>query len=80
MDVLDRIVNDPNICHGIACIKGTRIPVSVILDNLSHGLTYKEILDSYPTLKYEDIIAALAYAALLSKEQSINLGNVKEGI
>jgi len=80
MDVLSRIVNDPNICHGVACIKGTRIPVSVILDNLSHGLTHKEILDSYPTLQYEDTIAALAYAALLSKEQSINLGNVKEDI
>ncbi len=59
MDVLSRIVNDPNICHGVACIKGTRIPVSVILDNLSHGLTHKEILDSYPTLQYEDITAAL---------------------
>ena len=80
MSVLGRIVSDANICHGTACIKGTRIPVSVILDNLSHGLTYKEILESYPQLQYEDIIAALSYGALLSKEQSIDLNNLKDSV
>lgn len=44
MNLTERIVTDPAICHGEACIKGTRIPVSVILDNLASGLDMKEIL------------------------------------
>lgn len=71
MKALDKIIVDPNICHGTACIKGTRIPVSVILDNLSQGLSREEILKSYPSLKSDDIDAALAYAALLAKERQI---------
>lgn len=70
---LERILVDQNICHGVACIVGTRIPVSVILDNLAEGLTHEEILKSYPTLKEEDINAALAYAALLTKERQISI-------
>ena len=54
---------DPNICHRKACIKGTRIMVSVILDNLAAGETSDRILASYPTLKQDDIEAALRYAA-----------------
>jgi len=69
--VLERISVDPQVCHGTACIAGTRIPVSVILDNLSKGYSREEILKSYPSLKSEDIDAALAYAALLAKERQI---------
>ena len=63
MHYIDRISVDPNICHGKACIKGTRVLVSVILDNLAAGLKPVEILASYPSLAEEDIKAAIAYAA-----------------
>jgi uncharacterized protein (DUF433 family) len=68
MRFLDRIVSDPETCHGRACIKGTRIMVSVILDNLAAGTSEAELLRNYPALKAEDIRAALAYAAALAKE------------
>jgi len=71
MNYLDRISIDPQICHGKACIKGTRIMVSVILDNLAAGLKEEEILKSYPTLTLEDIRAAVAYAAELAKERFV---------
>jgi uncharacterized protein (DUF433 family) len=67
--LLHRIVVDPKVCHGKAHIAGTRVMVSVILDNLASGLSPDEILLSYPSLVIEDIHAALAYAALLSKER-----------
>ncbi len=69
MSILRRISIDPNICHGKVCIKGTRIPVSVILDNLAEGLCGVDILNSYPSLQTEDIQAALKYAALIAKEK-----------
>lgn len=62
VDALKRISVDPKVCHGTACILGTRIPVSVILDNLAEGTTREDIIKSYPTLKLEDIEAALACA------------------
>jgi len=62
---------DPKICHGKACIKGTRIMVSVILDNLAEGLSPEEIVKEYPPLTLEDIRAALAYAAELAREEDI---------
>jgi uncharacterized protein (DUF433 family) len=65
------IVADPKICHGKACIKGTRVMVSVILNNIADGATLEEILKSYPSLKKEDIKAAIRYAAELTKEQFI---------
>jgi len=58
--LLRRITTDPDVCHGKACIRGTRIPVTVILDNLASGLTSDEILKSYPTLAPEDLKAAIA--------------------
>ena len=61
-ELLKRISISPKICHGKPCIKGTRIMVSIILDNLTAGLSREEILKSYPTLQPEDIDAALAYA------------------
>lgn len=67
----DYIVTDPTICHGKACIKGTRVLVSVILNNLAMNLSPDEILRSYPTLTLEAIQAAIAYAAELTRERVI---------
>ncbi len=67
--LLERVTIDPEVCHGKACIKGTRIMVSVILDNLAEGLSIGEIIKNYPSLKREDVKAALEYAALLAKEE-----------
>ncbi|MEI6332338.1 MAG: DUF433 domain-containing protein [Pseudanabaena sp.] len=69
----DRITTDPSVCHGKACIKGTRIMVSVILDNLAAKVSQAEILQSYPTLTSEDIFAAISYAAELAREQIVLL-------
>ena len=63
MDWQEHVSTDPDICHGQACIRGTRIPVPVILDNLAAGRTPEEIVTDYPTLRIEDIRAAMAYAA-----------------
>jgi len=71
MDWRERISVDPLVCHGKACIKGTRIMVSVILDNLAAGVSPEEILKSYPSLSTEDIQAAIAYAAELARERVI---------
>jgi uncharacterized protein (DUF433 family) len=73
MSHLDRVVSDPQICHGKACIRGTRIMVSVILDNLAAGVDEAEILRNYPALKKEDLLAALEYAAALAREQIVPL-------
>jgi uncharacterized protein (DUF433 family) len=72
----DRVMSDPSICHGQACIRGTRIPVSVILDNLAAGLTLAEVVASYPSLNAEDVKAAVQYAAELARERVIPLKNV----
>lgn len=69
-----RIVSDPNICHGRPCIRGTRIPVSVVLDNLAAGLTPAEVVTSYPSLTAADVQASLAYAAELASDRIIELG------
>jgi uncharacterized protein (DUF433 family) len=67
----NHIVVDPAICHGSACIRGTRIMVSVILDNLAAGLSPDDILRSYPLLSRESIQAAITYAAQLTRERVI---------
>jgi uncharacterized protein (DUF433 family) len=69
MNWRDHITVDPTVCHGKACIKGTRVLVSVILDNLVAGLTPDEIIRSYPSLSREAVQAAIAYAADLAREQ-----------
>ena len=69
MKWIDYISVDPKICHGKACIRDTRIMVSVILDNLAAGLSHDEIRQSYPTVSAEAIQAAIAYAAELSHER-----------
>jgi uncharacterized protein (DUF433 family) len=73
MNWRERITVDPLVCHGKACIKGTRIMVSVILDNLAEGVTENEILKSYPSLNLDDIKAAIAYAAELSRERLVSV-------
>ena len=73
MNWRERISVDPNVCHGNACIKGTRIMVSVVLDNLAAGEPVERILTNYPTLKAEDIQAALRYAAELARERVVPL-------
>lgn len=73
MNWKDRITVDPLVCHGKACIKGTRIMVSVVLDNLAEGVSEREILKSYPSLTLEDIKSAIAYAAELSRERLVSL-------
>ena len=70
-NLLERISINPKICHGKPCIKGTRILVSVVLDNLAEGVTEAEILKEYPSLQPEDIQAAIAYAAQLVREEEL---------
>jgi uncharacterized protein (DUF433 family) len=62
-ELLERIAVDPDICHGKPCFRGTRVTLSVVLDSLAEGATPGEILADFPTLKRQDIQAALAYAA-----------------
>ncbi|MEW5942298.1 MAG: DUF433 domain-containing protein [Pseudomonadota bacterium] len=73
MDWRNFVTTDPSICHGVACVKGTRIMVSVVLDNLSSGLSVEEIVASYPSLSRESIQACIAYAADLAREQLVAL-------
>ncbi len=69
----DHITVDPTILHGKACVRGTRIPVAVVLANLADGLAAEEILRSYPTLTAEAVQAALAYASELAQERVLEL-------
>ena len=68
-DWQDRVVVDPQICHGKPCIKGTRIMVSVVLDYLAAGESEAEILRQYPALRPDDVRAAIAYASWLAHEE-----------
>jgi uncharacterized protein (DUF433 family) len=65
------ITVDPEVAHGQACFKGTRVLVSVVLDNLAAGLSTEEILKSYPSLTREAIPAAIAYGAELAREHTV---------
>ena len=64
----DRITIDPNVCHGQACVKGTRIPVHQVVRMLANGDTIEGLLTEYPSLGREDILACLDYAAALAEE------------
>ena len=66
---MKRIITDPVICHGKACIEGTRIPVHIILDLLAAGENYETILSAYPQLKDADILACINYAAKIATEE-----------
>lgn len=74
MNWREHIVVDPSICHGQACIRGTRIMVSVVLDNLAAGFSADELTARYPSLTQESIQAAIAYAAELTRERVIGTG------
>jgi len=73
MDWHPHITVDPNVCHGQACVTGTRILVSVVLDNLAAAVPSDEILRSYPRLTQEGIQACIAYAADLAREEVVGL-------
>ena len=71
IDWQERISVDADICHGKPCIRGSRVMVSVILDNLAEGLPVEEIVREYPPLTSGDVSAAIAYAATLAREEEI---------
>jgi len=71
--LLNRISVDPNVCFGKPCIRGTRIWVSLILDFLASGMTIKEIIEEYPQLTENDIRAAIAYGAEMSRERYVEV-------
>ncbi len=66
-----RIVVNPEICGGEPCIRGTRIPVHIVLSHLATGEDEKNILKNFPRITHEDILACLEYAAYLSTEKAI---------
>lgn len=77
--LLQRISVDPNVCFGKPCIRGTRIWISLLLDFLANGMTVDEILAEYPHLTEEDIRAAIAYGAEMSRERFVDIPSEKTG-
>ena len=73
MDWRDHITVDPLVCHGRACIRGTRVQASVVLDNLAAGLSAADVVASYPSVTLEAVRATLAYAADLAGERTLDL-------
>ena len=73
MDWRDYISSDPAVCHGAACITGTRIMVTVVLDNLADGLNVDDIIKSYPSVSREAVQATLHYAAELARDRTVPL-------
>jgi uncharacterized protein (DUF433 family) len=71
--LLKRISIDPNVCFGKPCIRGTRIWVSLLLDFLANGMAADEIINEYPQLVMEDILAAIAYGAAMSRERYVEI-------
>ena len=65
----ERILIDPNVCHGQACIKGTRIPVHQIFRMLANGDSIEKLLQAYPSLTREDILACFDYAGALAEDE-----------
>ncbi len=72
-DWKQRISVDPRVCHGQACIAGTRILVTVVLDNLAAGRTTEQLVEDYPGLTPDDVRAAIAYAAELAHDRTMPL-------
>lgn len=75
-DLLNRISVNPQICGGKPCVRGTRIWVSLLLDFLASGSSMEEILAQYPQLKREDVLAAIAYGAEMSRERFVDLPGI----
>lgn len=73
----ERISVNPNICHGQACIRGTRIPVHLIIKLLANGDTIEDLLTAYPSITAEDIFACLDYAAKLAEENVTPLDSIE---
>ena len=73
MDWTEHISSNAEICHGKPCIRGTRVMVSVVLDNLADNIDEETILKNYPSLKRDDIRAAIGYAAELARERFVSL-------
>lgn len=71
IDWRDYIAVDSGICHGKPCVKGSRVLVSTVLDNLAAGLPHEEIIETYPALTEESIRATIAYAADLARDRVI---------
>lgn len=71
MSRLDRITVDPDVCHGSPCLRGMRYPVEMIVDLLGSGLTTDEVLADYPDLELDDILAALEFAAKVTRTRSV---------
>ena len=69
--MFERISINPNVCHGQDCIKGTRIAVYLIVQMLANGDTIDELLEDYPSITKEDILACLAYAGALAEDENI---------
>jgi len=67
----ERIISEPNICGGEPCIKGTRIPVHIILSHLATGEDYDTILKNFPNIEKEDILACLEYGSYLATEKTV---------
>lgn len=78
--ITERISIDPSVCHGQACIKGTRIPVHQIVRMLANGDRIEQLLEDYPTLAAEDIYACLNYAASLAEEQITPIDKLENAI
>ena len=74
MDWREYITVDPSVCHGQACIAGTRVTASVVLDNLVAGLTAEQIAESYPSVSVDAVTASLQYATELARERTVPLG------
>ncbi|MDJ0595998.1 MAG: DUF433 domain-containing protein [Pleurocapsa sp. MO_226.B13] len=72
-NLLTRITIEPNICSGKPCIKGHRIWVSLILDLLAAGETPEEILQAYPSISREDILACIAYGAEIARDSYVEI-------
>ncbi len=66
-----RVVIDPAVHHGDPCIRGTRTPVAIVVGSLADGMTPEEVLDEYPQLSREDVLAALEYAAEALRDEAL---------
>ncbi len=71
--LLERISIDPGTCGGKPCIKGTRIWVTLVLDFLADGMTEVELCAEYPQLTHDDILAAIAFGAEMSRQRIVSL-------